>query len=174
MSINACFPLRGTCKNPLLNDILSYLYTFRKSSDSHKNMQQIVEGVQYNSNKQYTAEEIEYGVRKGVRQGLFNKYCNPEILPIGVVPDPTFSFNPNAALVNPANWCYMCPGARIMSSGTCCYKPCRSIKGSFTELQSCSRAPRFTVQGPRETITIPGVPGSFTRPNVLNNCQIPI
>jgi hypothetical protein len=169
-SINACDPLRNKTKNPLLEAILSYLYTFRKLENPSKTLTQIIVGVQLR-NPEYSVEELKNGVRKGTRQGLFSTRCQTGIPPYGTTVDPTYLFNRNAPMVNPANWSYMCPGAETMTPGTCRYRPCLSKKGSY---QSSGLAcPRQSTGPVPQKITIPGVPGSFTRAD-SNPCPIPI
>jgi len=173
--INVCDPLRNSQKSLLLNAILSYLYSLRNFENTDqraRTIDEIIVGVQ-SQNPEFTAEEISIGVRQGSHQGLFSLVCTNEIPPLGMTFENRYEFNRNAPLVNTKNWAYLCPGARTMKPGVCCSKPCRCKKGSFTQFRlSCPRVAGIEPQ--TETVSIPGVPGTFTRVPPLNACQIPI
>ena len=169
-TIHVCDPLRNPQKSILLNAILSYLYHLRNSETRSKTIDEIIDGVQA-QDPQFSDGDIHNGVRHGAHQGLFSLVCTTEIPPLGTLFENRYEFNPNAPLVNPKNWIFLCPGARTMTPGTCCYKPCRCKKGSVSQLAfGCSRVGGNQPQ--TETITIPGVPGTITRVPPLNSCQL--
>lgn len=174
-AIYACDPIRNPNKDILLNDILSYLYRFRnlKTTDEiSKTINEIINGVQ-DQHPQYSNEQIQNGVIRGTRQGLFSKICTTEIPPFGTTFENRYEFNRNAPSVNVKNWCYMCPGADTMRPGICCSKPCLRTKGSFTTTErNCFVEGVAGGNQPRpERISIPGVPGSFERISIQNPCQ---
>ncbi len=151
--------------NSVLEIILSYLYSLRNEDQPAQTIDEIVNGVQNTySAEELSYEEIQINIRRGSKQGLFSLVCTSDINePI------RYAFNRNAPLVNTKNRKYLCPGATLMSPGTCCYKPCRCSKGSVSICGS-NRSSRIT-----ETVTIPGVPGSFNRVvDASQACLIPI
>lgn len=173
-TINVCDPLNNRRKDPLLNFILSYLYRFRRDAFPYRSISDILNGLQ-NAGSTYSEQQLRRGIQRGARQGLFAKYCSDDVT--AEPQEAQYKFNPNAPKINPANWPYMCPGAEYMKpGGTCCYKPCRSKKGSVTN-DICSQ-PAFGILAPAgarmEKIVIPGVPGSFERVAPQVSCPIPI
>ncbi len=160
---------RFTNEALLLNIILTYLYSLRNEENLNqrsKTIDEIVIGVQ-NTNPQLTFEQIEIGVRLGSRQGLFSLICSDDFTQLNA--PRRYEFNRNAPLVNTKNWKYLCGEAKVMFPGSCCSKPCRCTKGSF---ELCE--PQFLPPSTIQNVTIPGVPGSFTRIAPEDSCPIPI
>ena len=166
MSINACNPLHPPNRDPLLYAILSVLYQDTRTT------QEIVDVISAQP-PFYTDENIRRAIIQGTRQGLFRRVCTNDIPPFGTTFEPLYEFNPNAPSINTRNWPYMCPGAQVLTSGSICRShPCRSKKGSYQTDLCCPPVPGPLAEF--ETITIPGVPGSFVRSTSLRSCAIPI
>jgi hypothetical protein len=157
-----------TCRpqNPILSDILNFLYLTSITSRPHREYFTESETVEaLTENTQWSESEILRGLHIGVRQGLFlqqvpcNEINGEEI---------SYAFNPRAFEVNPINLNYILPSSGLPSGTSFALAgfdiPSRqwpSAKG-FTTVDSGCNAIQSANARPMQTVTVQGV-GTFTR-----------
>lgn len=166
-----------TCpkQNPILSDILNFLYLEPFSRKDHATYYSTDEIVQALNHLTWTTEQILSGLQFGAEKGLFlvDVSCDPldSIM--------SYALNPDANRVNPTNAKYFLPTS-FPSTGSyaCGYSSISSrswpsAKGSYTTDSRCFLSTASgDGGGATQIVTVPGV-GTFerTRPDGSFFCR---